>query len=569
MMTVLTQLIAAEKKAQRFRLMLACAASMAVAAGSVGLLGVSGWFITASALAGLAGPLAAGAFNYLLPAAIIRLCAILRTGGRYAERVIGHDAALGALSRLRPRLFAGILAAPVDRALSLSVGDASARMVQDVDVLEARFVRIPVPWGLVAGVVTGLALLVPAGLLPAGATLLVLALTLGLGWLLARLSAEAGRNVQRTTARLKDRYATLVSASSELRAYGLEDWAAREIARESEALLAAQKQLTGWGGWFALLQGAAAGSAAMLAMALSAHQPLPLAAMAALGAAMTVDCAAPFLRGLEAQGGWTEAAHRIDRMLDNPHPAPGMLAQLSPQPAISLLRVGAQLSPGSITGLTGRSGIGKTTILEKLVGLRHDDEGTILLDRTALLMIDLAALRHAFAYAPQDAAMLAGTVRDNLALAAHDGTTEADIWQALEDAALAETVRVLPHGLDTWIGENGAALSGGERRRLSLARAYLRPAPWLLLDEPTAGLDQATESRVVERLGARLLVSGQGAIIVSHRPAPLALCTSLITLDDSGAEVLGRSVRGNLPDGYPPGGPSRSGDQFLHNIPTA
>lgn len=546
-MSVLTQLIATEKRRQRVWLLLASLSAMAVAAGSVLLLGVSAWFLSAAALAGLAGPLVAGAFNYVLPAAVIRLCAILRTGGRYGERVIGHDAALGALARLRPALFAGILAAPVARALRLSVGDASSRMVQDVDVLEARFVRIPVPWGLAAGMVAGLGMLLPAGLAPALATLAVLGVTLGIGWVLARLSAEVGREVQLATARLKDRYAALVSAASELRAYGLEDWAAQEIAREGAALLRAQQSLTAWGGWFALLQGVATGSAAMLVLALSAHQSLPFAAMAALGAAMTVDCAAPFLRGLEAQGSWTEAARRLDGLLDHPQAATGDGVWAILWPEIRLRRLGACLLPGSIIGLTGRSGIGKTALLEHLVGLRAQEAATILLDGVPLPAINLAALRSVFAYAPQDAALLAGSVRENLALAAPAEATDAALWQVLEDAALADTVRALPQGLDSWIGENGAMLSGGERRRLSLARAYLRPAPWLLLDEPTAGLDAATERVVVERLRARLSASGQGAIIVSHRPAPLALCSSLVTLHERGAEVLGPSRLGDQP----------------------
>ena len=82
----------------------------------------------------------------------------------------------------------------------------------------------------------------------------------------------------------------------------------------------------------------------------------------------------------------------------------------------------------------------------------------------------------------------------------------------------------LPHGLDSWIGDNGMRLSGGERRRLVLARAYLRHTPWLLLDEPTEGLDAATETQLVQRLQARLAIRRQGALIVSHRPAPLAIC---------------------------------------------
>jgi len=104
------------------------------------------------------------------------------------------------------------------------------------------------------------------------------------------------------------------------------------------------------------------------------------------------------------------------------------------------------------------------------------------------------------------------------------------LWAALSDAALATKARALPHGLDSWIGEGGERLSGGERRRLSLARAYLRDAPWLLLDEPTEGLDSATETAVIAALAARLARIGQGVIIVSHRPGPLTLSRRRLSL---------------------------------------
>ncbi|MNS74839.1 putative ABC transporter ATP-binding protein [compost metagenome] len=114
-------------------------------------------------------------------------------------------------------------------------------------------------------------------------------------------------------------------------------------------------------------------------------------------------------------------------------------------------------------------------------------------------------------------------MRENLKLALPSANDDA-LWVALEDAELADRIRAAPAGLNAPLGENGARLSGGERRRLGLARAYLRPAPWLVLDEPTEGLDAATEARVLERLAARLERTGQGLILVSHRPAPLALC---------------------------------------------
>ena len=445
--------------------------------------------------------------------------------------MIGHEAALSALSRIRPALFAAILAAPPARALGLSVGDASSRMVGDVDALEARFVRLSVPWGLVATFLAGMVMCLPAGLAPALVTAAMLALTLGIGWWLARASEAAGRAVQRANARLKERYAGLVSASAELRAYGLEEWAADEIAREGESLLAAQARLTTWGGWFTLLLAGATSVAGMLALGLSPAHDLPVAAMAALGAAMTIDGAGAFLRGLEARGGWAEAARRLDAALE-PAPAEPPRETIGARPTLHLAIAAEPLLPGTAYGLTGPSGIGKTSLLETLIGLRDAEaSGAIALDGLPLGTIGLAARRAAFAYAPQDAAMLAGTVRENLLLACPGGECdEGVLWSALHDAALGRRVHALPQGLDSWIGENGARLSGGERRRLGLARAYLRPAPWLLLDEPTAGLDRETEAEVVARLAARLRRTGQGALVVSHRAAPLAICASVLRL---------------------------------------
>jgi ATP-binding cassette subfamily C protein CydC len=532
-MNRLQALMAMERKRHWKPLAIACLAAATVTAASVLLLGLSGWFITAAALAGLAGPLAATSFNYMLPAVGIRLFAILRTGGRYSERVFGHDAALRALAALRPALFAAILAGPASRALGLTVGDASARMVQDVDAVEARFVRLSAPWGAAAAAVGGLALLLPAGLAPAGATAAIFGATLLVGWALSGSAAEDGHAVQRANARLKERYASLIEASAELRAYGLDGWAAERIAADGEALLDAQARVTAWGGWFTLVQTGAPVLAAMAALGLSLHDRLPVAAMAALGAAMAVEGAGALLRSFEVRGSLAESEARLEAILQvtpslDPGSRSGEIVELRDRPAIALARPFARLDPGVVVGITGPSGGGKTTILERLMGLRETPEAQIAVDGADIAAIDLATLRRCFAYAPQQAALLAGTVRENLMLACGAETADATLWTALHDAALDERIRALPDGLDSWIGENGAVLSGGEKRRLGLARAYLRPAPWLLLDEPTAGLDANTEATVVARLQARLARTRQGALVVSHRAAPLAICATTL-----------------------------------------
>ncbi len=184
-----------------------------------------------------------------------------------------------------------------------------------------------------------------------------------------------------------------------------------------------------------------------------------------------------------------------------------------------------------MVGLTGPSGCGKTTLLEQLLRLRDVPRGCIKLGGVEINDLDPRSVRACFAFVPQDAALLAGTVRDNLLLAG-PAVTEPAMWDALHDAALADRVHRLPDGLDTWIGDNGALLSGGERRRLALARAFLRDAPWLLLDEPTEGLEAAAELQVVRALAARLARRGQGALIVSHRAAPMAACCLVVHLPD-------------------------------------
>ena len=531
---LLHHLIAAERARQRGRLVAAGIAAAAVSASSVLLLGLSGWFITASALAGAAGLASAQAFNYLLPSAGIRLLAILRTGSRYGERLVGHDAALRALARIRPALFASLAAAPPAVALGLSTGEASARLVGDVDAVEARFVRLSARWGMVASIASGTALLLLAGPAPALATGAIVAAYLALASRLATLLQAPGREAQRAAGRLKETYASLASAAPELRAYGLEDWAADQVEARSTALLSAQGAVTAGAGWFELAQAGATGLAAVAALALSSGQPLPMAALAALGAAMTVDGTAAFARGLERRGALREAEARLDAVLEAAEPPRPARPAMADAPQIRL--PGALLRPGVVAAVTGPSGCGKTTLLETLLALRPAEPGRISLGGVDLAALPPETARRCFAHAPQDAALLAGTVRENLHLACPEAT-EAALWEALRDAALAERVAALPGGLDAWIGENGARLSGGERRRLVLARALLRPASWLLLDEPTEGLDAATERRVLEGLRDRLARTGQGALIVTHRPGPIALCSSVISVGTVGNRV--------------------------------
>lgn len=524
-------LVGREQRRQAGRLATAALAAAGAAAAGVALLGLSGWFLTAAALAGAAGTAAALAFNYLLPSAAIRFLAIARTGLRYVERLVGHEAALKALAEIRPALFAGLAAAPAERALALSSGEATARLVQDVDAIETLFVRGSAPWAALAAslvAVTFAALAAPWAVL---VVLVALATQIAAGaWVGAHRSHAPAGEALRAAGALKDGVQAYAAASAELRCYGLTEAAVDGLMRIDQRLGAARRR-----GWSAIaemgaLQPALTGLAVAGVVVTSIHAWPPLVALAALATAVALEGAGGLLQAFDRSGAVAVAAARLDDVLAAVPAEASSLELLGPA-AITLAIAGRRhgLAPGQHWALLGASGTGKTRLLEALMGLRASACGEIALGGRPLQTLSPAACRSQFSYAPQDARMISGSVRENLALG-DPAASDAAMRAALDSAQLLEKVRRMPGGLDAWIGEGGAILSGGERRRLSLARALLRPAPWLLLDEPTEGLDGETEARVVEALDAHLARSGQGLIVVSHRPAPLTLCGRHIQL---------------------------------------
>ncbi|SDA30200.1 amino acid ABC transporter ATP-binding/permease protein [Sphingomonas sp. NFR15] len=529
MSQTLETLIAAERRAQRPLLRRAALYAALVAAASVVLLGLSGWFITAAAFAGAAGVVAAQAFNYMLPSAGIRLLAIVRTGARYGERLAAHEAAFGALARIRPTLFRAIAAAPIGTALALTTGEAAARMIGDVDAIETRFVRLSAPWSVAAALVAGLCLTVLGGALAALSTVACLAALLLAARALSHRLEAPGRAVQIAAGALRDEFAQASEAAPELRCFALESWAADRIDARSRTLAAAQRAQANVAGWFELIQALSIAFAASSAALLSAASGADIAALAALAAAMTLDGAAPLLRGQIDRGKMREAEARLDMLLAH-SPSEQGSAKPSDAPLLAFHQPApCRIAPGERLALSGPSGAGKTMLVETLIGLRPAVSGTITLDGADVTAIPLPALRHCFAWLPQDAMLLSGTIRENLLLAGGEAD-DAALWDALHDAVLDDRVRALDRGLDSWIGENGARLSGGERRRLALARAYCAPAPWLLLDEPSEGLDTATEALLADRLNSRLDRSGQGLILVTHRPRLRALCPRTLAI---------------------------------------
>ncbi|MEU0108818.1 thiol reductant ABC exporter subunit CydD [Streptomyces sp. NPDC006251] len=242
------------------------------------------------------------------------------------------------------------------------------------------------------------------------------------------------------------------------------------------------------------------------------------------------------------------AAEEIFAVLETPVPARG--TEVVPEGALAfegvtvrypgrsadaVSEVSFTVEPGETVALVGPSGAGKSTLLHVLLGFVPAAEGRVRVGGVDLAQADLEQWRSRVAWVPQRPQLFAGTIAENVRLARPDADDEA-VRRALRDAGALEFVEALPEGVGTRLGEDGTGLSAGQRQRLALARAFLADRPVLLLDEPTAALDGATEAEVVAAV--RRLAAGRTVLLVVHRPALLGVADRVVRLAErEGAAV--------------------------------
>ncbi|MFN8684056.1 thiol reductant ABC exporter subunit CydC [Paracoccus sp. P2] len=534
-MKYLVRILRLIAREQRPALARGAALSLVVLLMGVALLGLSGWFITAAAAAGLAG--AGAVFDVFRPSAMVRFLALGRTAARYGERLLTHDAVLRGLESLRLGLLRGVLRAPLDRMIRLRGAQVLNRLTADVDALDGLVLRLVLP--VAAG---ALALLISFAVLwwlvdLAVAAWMLLGWLVGAGavlWHMGRQAPAPSRRIEAATQAFRSRLIDLVQARDDLAIYGLlprqqaQTLAAetrrlplrrvldRADRRAGAALMAVSALVSGGALWIGLRL-AEAGRITPAAAAIGFFTALAL-----------FEAAAPLRRALSDLGRMTDAARRIAPALADPVPPPTSperatarlictdCAVTRPDSTAPILAgVSLAVGPGETLALTGPSGVGKSTLLLALAGLHPLAGGAITLGDRPLDQWSEVALRASLALLPQRSELLTGSVAENLRLTGPEASDD-DLWAVLEAVQLAPLLR--PRGgLDLRIGPRGQGLSGGERRRLALARVLVRRPAVLLLDEPTEGLDDATARAVLA--GVRRTLPDAALVLASHRRA--------------------------------------------------
>jgi len=531
------------------------ALALLAALSAVALMAISGWFIAAMALAGTSG----AAFNYYTPAAAIRAFAILRTGARYGERLTTHDTTLRVLSGLRAWLFRRLIPLAPARLAALRSGELFARLRNDVDILEHFYLSVLVPVG-VAAIGTLVVLIVAASLLPAAALVLLVfatAAAIGLPWWVERCAYRDATETVRESAELRGMLLDALHGHAELSAWGGVDTFNARVAA-LDARVAARRcrleHLQALAGGGAMLVAQIALPALLIFGLASVHTgelSPPLLAMFALLTLAAFDVIAPLPEALAQWQATRTAARRVFELADTP-PAidePVHSAALAYPPAIRFERVRmryAQDAPWALDGvdlelaagerlaLVGDSGAGKSSLLAALQKFYPLQGGSILFGGVMLDKLRGDDLRRQIAVIAQDSRLFNLSLLDNLLLAAPDASAQ-QIERAVHEAQLDDFVSALPLGYDTVLGESGCRVSGGEARRIAVARALLQDAPVLVLDEPTEGLDAATAAGLYQALAKA--TRGRSVLLVTHRLGGLAALVDEVAVMQDGDVV--------------------------------
>ncbi|WP_368370097.1 thiol reductant ABC exporter subunit CydC [Acetobacter persici] len=535
-------------------LALACVAALA----NFGLLFLSGWLLAGSACAGAAGLAAQQAFNMMLPATGVRFFATLRIITRYLERLVTHDASLRLTGRLRVWTYTKLAPQAPAGLTDKRGGDLLSRFVSDTDRVGQSYTDTFIPFarallcGLVFAFIFGIFLKEAGYVLALSMLVCCLLVPVSVGLLsaprLRTLATQRGAfqaDLADTLTGLGE-YLTLGASESRLLALETQQKSLQQTERSLATLESGARSLITLIGLLTTL--------CVVFLAMQAfHQNIlsaPEIPMLALGCLAAFDVAQPLPAACQA---YTRARIAAERLQAACHAPPCVPAPVTPPLALHapldlslhdvsfrypdspnpvLHHASLCIRQGERVALIGASGIGKSSLISLLSRFYPYQEGDITLGGQDLRAFSTEDLAKTISVAQQDFHLFNGTIRDTLLLAA-PMADDARLHDALRIVQLDGFVQHAPNGLDTLIGDEGLALSGGQARRLVLAQALLRNTPWLILDEPTEGLDQKTEYSLMQSL-------------ISARPDATLLCIthrrSLIPFMDRTLTLAGGQI---------------------------
>lgn len=499
--------------------------SLLALACALGLLALSGLRLAGAAVGIIA-----------LSAWLLRGLGVGRVLLRYVERLLTHEATFRALADLRVWFFRSLTATAAGGLGFRHAGDVLSRLVGDVEALDGLYLRLLVPLcGALLVLPVLLLVLARAGLplaLSAGALFVLTAFLLP--WLAARRTAAAGGRLAVSASRLRITVLDLASGLREVCAFDAGARMLGRIAVAEDALLRAQSALaraTAWTGAGAFLFGQlAVGLVIAAALGLGFAPIPPLEAVLCLFLLLSCfELATGLVRAGVLAGHMGHAAGRVLEAAQGEAPPAG---RTDPMPGSASLRfdgvsyrwqpdrplvldhLSLEVPAGARVALLGASGAGKSTLASLLLRVAIPGSGHILIGDADLQTIAEPALREGIAWLGQQSHLFDESVRANLLLGRPEAS-EPELWAALDQAQIGDFVRGLPDRLDSWLGESGTLVSGGQGRRLALARVLLSRAPILILDEPGVGLDADTERAFLRTLNQ--VAEGRTIVLVAHR----------------------------------------------------
>ncbi len=532
---------------ERARLAAAALLGFLCIGSGVGLMATSAWLI---ARASQRPPI----LSLEVAIVAVRFFGISRGVLRYLERLATHDAAFRILGDLRVAVYRRLEPLAPGGLDSRHSGELLRGAVGDVDAVQQLFARVVTP-PLVAVLVTLLAAGITALMLPEAAlTLLATMAVAGVAVPLAvhRLALAGTERCAATQAELGAAVVEMIQCAPDLLAFGAAEERLDAIAgldaelrrhRRRTALVAgltggAVTALGSVAVWLALAAGVPAVAAGRLDGVL-----LGVVALTALAAFEAVTAVPPAMTGLREGLG---SARRLFELMDLPAPVVdplepldlpsdagvvsvrGLRVRYPGRATPALDGVDLELRRGTLVAVVGRSGAGKSTLAATLLRFRPYDGGEIAIGGVPVTALAQDAVRRHIGACGQESHLFATTVRENIRLARPEATQE-QLRDAARRAGLLQWVESLPHGWDTLVGELGGQVSGGEARRIALARALLAGFPTLVLDEPTAGLDPATERLVMRDLLAA--TPDRAVLLITHRVAGLEGADEICVMD--------------------------------------